>query len=75
MVTIGVGEAKAQLSRLIRRIERGEMITITRAGIPVARLVPLATAPRRPGRLKGRSRVAKDFDAPLPEKLSAAFRG
>ena len=31
--------------------------------------------PRKPGRLKGRIRVASDFDAPLPEEILAAFRG
>lgn len=59
---------------MLKRVEGGEQITITRANIPVARLVPLATAPRRPGRLKGRIRVAKDFDSPLPAELLAAFR-
>jgi prevent-host-death family protein len=36
--------AKSSLSRLVARAERGERITIARAGQPVAQLVP---APRR----------------------------
>ena len=38
--TVGLFEAKTHLSALIERVERGDEITITRRGIPVARLVP-----------------------------------
>jgi prevent-host-death family protein len=37
---IGAFEAKAQLSRLLRAVERGERFTITVRGKPVADLVP-----------------------------------
>lgn len=40
METIGAFEAKTHLSELLQRAERGEEITITRHGKPVARLVP-----------------------------------
>ena len=43
-----IHEAQANLSRLIARVERGEEIIISRAGKPVAKLVPL-TADRAPG--------------------------
>jgi len=44
---IGAFEAKTHLSELLERAERGEEITITRRGVPVARLGPLpAAAPR-----------------------------
>ena len=36
--TIGIYEAKTQLSRLIDRVEAGETIIISRAGRPVAEL-------------------------------------
>ena len=36
---IGVKEAKNQLTDLIRRVEAGEMVTITRDGTPVLDLV------------------------------------
>ena len=75
MRTVKVHEAKTHLSRLLERVEKGEEITIARGSVPVARLVPVAAPPRRPGRLKGRIRVSKDFDAPLPAGLLAAFRG
>lgn len=75
MRTVGIHEAKTHLSRLLERVEAGEEITIARGKHPVARLVPIAGPPRRPGRLKGRIRVARGFDAPLPAELLAAFRG
>lgn len=44
MDEIGAFEAKTHFSALLERVARGESITITRRGAPVARLVP-ATAP------------------------------
>jgi prevent-host-death family protein len=41
MLTIGTYEAKTNLPRLIERVEAGEIVTITRHGKPVARLVPV----------------------------------
>jgi prevent-host-death family protein len=38
METISVAAAKAHLSELLDRIEKGEEIVVTRRGIPVARL-------------------------------------
>ena len=72
---INIHAAKTQFSRLVERATRGEEIIIARAGRPVARLVPLGGAmrPRRPGLLKGRIRIGKDFDAPLPEKVLRLF--
>lgn len=46
MRTIGAYEAKTHLPRLLDEVERGERITITKHGRPVAILVPPdATAP------------------------------
>lgn len=77
METINIHKAKTQLSRLIERVNAGEEIVIAKAGRPVARLVPagLSTAPRTPGLMKGRIRVGKGFDAPLPGDLLDAFEG
>jgi len=41
MLEVGSYEAKTHLPRLLDRVERGELITITRHGKPVARLVPV----------------------------------
>lgn len=46
--TVNIRDAKAQLSRLIARVERGERIVITRAGKPVAELRAAPRARRRP---------------------------
>ena len=40
MQEIGAFEAKNTLSALLDRVQRGEVIVITRHGVPVARLVP-----------------------------------
>jgi prevent-host-death family protein len=42
MDTYSVAEAKAQLSKLIRRAGKGREIVITRHGKPVARIQPIA---------------------------------
>jgi prevent-host-death family protein len=41
MATVGAFEAKTHLSALLERVSRGEEITITRNGKPLARLVPV----------------------------------
>ncbi len=75
MTSVNVHQAKTHLSRLLERVEKGEQIVISRAGRPVARLSPIRTPLRRPGRLKGTLHVAADFDAPLPAEIVAAFEG
>jgi len=40
--TVGLSEAKTHLSALLERVARGEEITITKHGVPVALLVPAA---------------------------------
>jgi prevent-host-death family protein len=39
MITVGSFEAKTKLSELLDKVEDGEVVTITRRGVPVARLV------------------------------------
>ena len=39
----GVYEAKTKLADLIKQVQRGERVTITNRGEPVAELVPSAT--------------------------------
>ena len=40
MITVGSFEAKTKLAELLDRVEGGEVVTITRRGKAVARLVP-----------------------------------
>lgn len=75
MDMINIHQAKTHLSRLLERVAAGEEIVIGKNGTPVAKLVPVHATPRRPGRLKGKIRIAANFDAPLPKALEAAFRG
>lgn len=45
MRQVGAYEAKTHLSRLLEDVERGETITITKHGVPVAVLAPIANQP------------------------------
>ncbi len=47
MATVGAYEAKTHLASLLKRVAKGEQITITKHGVPVARLVPVETASLR----------------------------
>ena len=46
MQSIGAYEAKTHLPRLLDRVAKGESLTITRHGRPVARLVPVENEAR-----------------------------
>jgi prevent-host-death family protein len=74
MITVGVHEAKTHLSRLLRQVALGEQITIERGGVPVARIVPVASRDERIlGEDAGVYDVPDDFDEPLPDELLRAF--
>lgn len=64
MASVGVRELKAGLSRYLRRVARGERITVTVRGQPVAELLPVG---RRPENDKLR-RLAADGKVTLPTK-------
>jgi prevent-host-death family protein len=72
-----ITEAKAQFSKLLRRVVAGEEIAITKRGVPVARLVPVDTqkGKRRLGFYEGKLTIPDDFDAPLPDEILDAFEG
>ena len=47
-MTVGSYEAKTHLAALLERVGKGETITITKHGVPVAKLVPVGDAkPKR----------------------------
>jgi prevent-host-death family protein len=60
-----IHEAKTNLSRIIERVEHGEEIVISRAGTPVAKVVPLTHRVDRRGRgsLRGQLVMAPDWDS------------
>ena len=75
MTIVNVHEAKTHLSRLLERVEQGEEIVIARNNQPIARLVAHIAPERRPGSLRGRMRIADDFNDPLPDEVADAFGG
>jgi prevent-host-death family protein len=71
---VNIHEAKTHLSRLLNRVASGEEIVISRAGKPIARLVPIgAPITRQLGRDQGVFTVPDDFDHPLPDDVLAEF--
>jgi len=75
MSQVNVHEAKTHLSKLLTRVEAGEEIIISKAGKPIARLVPWNqnVKQRTPGLDSGLFSVPDDFDAPLPREIMDAF--
>jgi prevent-host-death family protein len=47
MKSVGSYEAKTHLPRLLSQVEKGESITITKRGKPIARIVPAEEPPQR----------------------------
>ncbi|MGE5287007.1 MAG: type II toxin-antitoxin system Phd/YefM family antitoxin [Micromonosporaceae bacterium] len=71
-----IHEAKTNLSRIIERVEHGEEIIISRAGRPVAKVIPLAGSVQRRGRgsLRGKLVLAPDWDSDeVNESIAADF--
>jgi prevent-host-death family protein len=71
-----IHDAKTNLSRIIERVERGEEIIISRAGHPVAKVVPLVRTVSRTGRgsLRGKLVLAEDWDsAAVNEAIARDF--
>ncbi|MCK5249302.1 MAG: type II toxin-antitoxin system prevent-host-death family antitoxin [Spirochaetaceae bacterium] len=74
MIVNTITEAKTQFSALIEKVLEGEEVIIKKAGKPVAVLgkYPGNKMPRVPGVLKGKIKIADDFDI-LPDEISEAF--
>ena len=70
MSEIGLFEAKNKLSALVDRVEKGEEITITRRGTPVAKLVPT-----KPGFDREKARAAAAGLRALSESINAPKLG
>lgn len=74
MNIVNMHEAKTHFSKIIDSVIHGKKIVIAMAGKPVARLVPISDRPeRRFGVLKGKIKISKDFDDPLPDDLLQEF--
>lgn len=72
---IAIAEAKAQFAELIRRVEAGEEIELTRYGRPVARMMALpAQGQRLLGCMKGQFTLRDDMQAG-DDEVAALFHG
>ena len=67
---VSVAEAKNRLPELIRAMEDGEEIIITRHGRPVAQIAPAPPARRtiRWGALRDRIKLLPGWDDPMTEE-------
>jgi prevent-host-death family protein len=70
-------DAKTHLSRIIERVESGEEVIIDRAGVPVAKVVPLVRRVNRIaiGSLAGQVDLPGDWDSPQTNAEIAADFG
>lgn len=78
MQTISINDAETHLSRLIEQAAAGEEIIIEKAGMPVARLVPLAVPEQMPrilGLGRGRLNVPENFNTLHTETIQHMFEG
>jgi len=79
MITINIHEAKANLSRYLAAVEKGQTVIVCKRNVPIAEIRPL---PRKPGsrrpiglaRDKG-VRLPDSFFERLPAELIDAFEG
>lgn len=63
VATVNIHDAKTHLSRLLEQVAAGGEVIISRAGKPIARLVPLESARPQPqfGTLKRAALVGRRF--------------
>ena len=69
MIKKNVTETKAQLSSLLESVENGETVLISRGSRPVAKIIPFKPEGKikNPGKLRGKIKIASDFDKISPE--------
>jgi len=77
MHTVNIHEAKTHLSKLLEEVSKGKDVVIAKSGKPMAKLTGLSPVRpvRKPGFLKGKIKIADNFDAPLPDDILEAFEG
>jgi prevent-host-death family protein len=75
--SVNIYDAKTRLSQLVDKAAAGEDVVVSRNGKPLVRITALAVG-KRPvkfGVLRGKVKIASDFDAPLPNDVLAEFEG
>ncbi len=77
MSQVNVHQAKTHFSRLIDKVAYGteKEIVIAKSGKPKAKLVPFDDKPvkRSRGLMKGKIKISKSFEDPLPEGVIQSF--
>lgn len=73
---INMHEAKSKLSALGEKVWKGEKVVIAKAGKPYLDLLPHKNTriQRKPGRFKGKIKMAEDFDQ-TPVEVIQNFEG
>ena len=69
MKPIDIDDAKTCLSQLVDKAAAGEDVVVCRNGKPLVRMTALGKRRIRFGVLKGKVKIASDFDAPLPNAV------
>jgi prevent-host-death family protein len=77
MKTVNIGEARAQLSRLIAKASQGDAFIIAKAGKPLVKVTAISTPTgaqvRRLGFMAGEFSVPEDFDRMGEREIKRAF--
>jgi len=74
---VNMHEAKTYFSQLVNAVMEGKEILIAKAGVPVARLLPIKPKKKKIkfGMLKGKIKISKDFDEYLNDDVIKLFEG
>ena len=78
MTIVTVHKAKTELSKLLKRVEAGDEITIARGDKVIAKLMPAAPAEKKSrgwGAWKGKFTLPDSFFDPLPDDELDAWEG
>ena len=78
MKPVNIYEAKTRLSQLVDQAAAGVDVVVSRNGKPLVRITRLAGEGKQPikfGLMKGKLKIAANFDAPLPPEVLAGFEG
>lgn len=74
-VNVNIHEAKTQLSRLLEQVANGERVIISKAGRPVAELVPHQRTRVLPGGLRGQLTYDDESFGDLDPDIQQMFYG
>jgi prevent-host-death family protein len=77
MKSVNIDDAKTQFSQLVDKATAGEDVVVSRNGRPIVRITRLLDGEKRRikfGVMKGKVKIAADFDALLPSDMLAGFQ-